>query len=242
MAGIDSTSYLNSVGIRSLTSNILLGGINPMSLIGSSGKSGSFFFYSADNRFLIKALKKSEFSTILEILPKIFDHFLKHPKSLISKFFGLHRLTLVGNNTKNTTLIICVMKNVLNSSSNIEKIYDLKGSLYKRKKQKNEPKSAPYKDSDLINSKEKILVFKSEAEQIMISIAQDKNFLAKCGLNDYSLLVGVRKNHIEASAAPVKARLGSPSLKSSRKEFKAKVNFILLEMCRKYIINVDQSR
>ena len=39
-----------------------------------AGKSGSFFFFSHDNRFLIKTLKGSEKKKMLEIL----DHYIDH--------------------------------------------------------------------------------------------------------------------------------------------------------------------
>ena len=46
--GISKESYLRSVGPENLISNLLKGNLNTLRELVSSGKSGSFFYYSAD--------------------------------------------------------------------------------------------------------------------------------------------------------------------------------------------------
>jgi len=44
-----------------------------------SGKSGSFFFFSHDKRFIIKTITKDELETLLVILEDYIEHFKKNP-------------------------------------------------------------------------------------------------------------------------------------------------------------------
>ena len=44
-----------------------------------SGKSGSFFFFSHDKRFIIKTITKDELDTLLVILEDYIEHFKKNP-------------------------------------------------------------------------------------------------------------------------------------------------------------------
>lgn len=194
---VDSESYLNSVGFKSLTSDILLGGINPMSLIGSAGKSGAFFFYSANNQFLIKAISKAEFNSLRKILIPYCTHLKKHSRSLITRFFGLHRLQLFSKNKRKKELFICVMSNVLHAEKKAKKIYDLKGSLYKRKKGSKESKSAPFKDEDWLEDKSIMVLDKKDFLPFISTLKKDKDFLESQKLIDYSLLIGLRVRDAE---------------------------------------------
>ena len=55
-----------------------------------AGKSGSFFFFSHDKRFIIKTMRKREVKTFLQILPQYVDYLLKNPFSMIAKIFGVY--------------------------------------------------------------------------------------------------------------------------------------------------------
>lgn len=46
--GISKESYLSSIGPENLLSNLLKGNLNTLRELVSSGKSGSFFYYSSD--------------------------------------------------------------------------------------------------------------------------------------------------------------------------------------------------
>lgn len=45
-----------------------------------------------DERFLVKTMRKSEMKVLLDMLPAYAAHMEKHPHSLITRFFGLHKL------------------------------------------------------------------------------------------------------------------------------------------------------
>ena len=58
-----------------------------------AGESGSFFFFSHDNRFLIKTLKSNEKEILLGILKSYVDHIKKSKnKSLIARIYGLYTI------------------------------------------------------------------------------------------------------------------------------------------------------
>ena len=61
-----------------------------------SGRSGSFFFFSHDNRFIIKTLTKTEMELQLRILPDYLKHFSSNPNSLIAKIFGVFSIKIEG--------------------------------------------------------------------------------------------------------------------------------------------------
>ncbi|ONK70972.1 uncharacterized protein A4U43_C04F3400 [Asparagus officinalis] len=60
--------------------------------LSSPGKSGSVFFLSQDDRFMIKTLRKSEVKVLLRMLPNYHHHVHTYENTLITKFFGLQRV------------------------------------------------------------------------------------------------------------------------------------------------------
>jgi 1-phosphatidylinositol-4-phosphate 5-kinase len=55
-----------------------------------AGKSGSFFFFSNDNRFLIKTLKGREKKILIDFLDDYIDHIEKtNNKSLLARIYGI---------------------------------------------------------------------------------------------------------------------------------------------------------
>src|SRR6201999_3033940 len=80
---LDPADYL-----MSLTSKYIL------SELGSPGKSGSFFYFSRDYRFIIKTIHHSEHKFLRAILPQYHAHVKANPHTLLSRFYGLHRVKL----------------------------------------------------------------------------------------------------------------------------------------------------
>ena len=74
-----------------------------------SGKSGSFFFFSHDKRFIIKTITKDELETLLVILKDYIEHFKKNPQSLIVKIIGVFTIKRVSMGEVHTI----VMENTL---------------------------------------------------------------------------------------------------------------------------------
>jgi 1-phosphatidylinositol-4-phosphate 5-kinase len=58
----------------------------------STGKSGSFFYYTSDSKYMLKTISHAEFIRLKTILKNYYDHMVKHPQTLITRFFGLHKI------------------------------------------------------------------------------------------------------------------------------------------------------
>ena len=53
------------------------------------GASGSFFFFTHDNRFTIKTMTAEEVHTLEEMLEEYVEYLLKNKGSLISRIYGV---------------------------------------------------------------------------------------------------------------------------------------------------------
>jgi 1-phosphatidylinositol-4-phosphate 5-kinase len=96
----------------------------------STGKSGSFFYYTSDGRFLLKTMKKAEFKFFKSFLPHYFQHIVRDNKeSLISRLFGLHKMILKSKGSGEQKIYFCIMDNVFNTEKVLNVRFDLKGSL-----------------------------------------------------------------------------------------------------------------
>merc|ERR1712185_684744 len=60
----------------------------------TNSKSGSFFFYSADYRFILKTCTKREAAFLMAAMPQYHAHLMAHRYTLLCRFFGLHRVHL----------------------------------------------------------------------------------------------------------------------------------------------------
>jgi len=56
--------------------------------INTGGKSGEFFFFSQDNKLIIKTISKGEMDALMDKLPKFLNYFKKNPQSQIAKIYG----------------------------------------------------------------------------------------------------------------------------------------------------------
>jgi 1-phosphatidylinositol-4-phosphate 5-kinase len=55
----------------------------------SQGKSGSFFFFSHDRKFIIKTMFQEELDIMMHNLEDYFTHVKKNPYSLIARIYGV---------------------------------------------------------------------------------------------------------------------------------------------------------
>jgi hypothetical protein len=94
----------------------------------SEGASSSFFYYSLDDRLLVKTLNDEEVDVLLALLHPYSQYLSRQPHSLLPRFFGLHAITMYGQ-----TFFFCVMQNVLaGNGAAIADKFDLKGSWVNR--------------------------------------------------------------------------------------------------------------
>merc|ERR1712228_97542 len=119
--GISDNEYLQSVGFQNEEQR------NSVKEKFSEGRSGAFFFFTHDSKYIIKTVTKAEASLLLKILPTFVKHYAKNPNTLINRFFGLHSLTMY-----NLVLYFVVLENVFVAGSKPHECYDIKGSWIDR--------------------------------------------------------------------------------------------------------------
>ncbi|CAN0892464.1 Phosphatidylinositol 4-phosphate 5-kinase 1 [Linum grandiflorum] len=155
--------------------------------LSSPGKSGSFFYLTQDDRFMIKTVKKSEVKVLIRMLSSYYQHVCRYEKTLVTKFFGVHCVKPIGG--QKTRFI--VMGNLFCSEYRIHRRFDLKGSSYGRTTDKPEgeiDETTTLKDLDLN------YVFRLQRnwyQELMKQIERDCEFLEAERIMDYSLLVGL---------------------------------------------------
>ncbi|XP_073290096.1 phosphatidylinositol 4-phosphate 5-kinase 1 [Primulina huaijiensis] len=155
--------------------------------LSSPGKSGSFFYLTQDDRFMIKTVKKSEVKVLVKMLLSYYQHVCRYENSLVTKFYGVHCVKPVGG--VKTRFI--VMGNLFCSEYRIHRRFDLKGSSHGRttdKRQEEIDETTTLKDLDLN------FVFRLQTnwyQEVIKQIDRDCQFLEAEGIMDYSLLVGL---------------------------------------------------
>jgi hypothetical protein len=67
----------------------------------SEGKSGSFFFFTHNNKFLIKTLTNQELQTLLgDFLEQYYEHVTTNHFSLLAKIYGVYTIVIKYRNVK----------------------------------------------------------------------------------------------------------------------------------------------
>lgn len=174
MFKIDAADYMMSIC-----------GNSALRELSSPGKSGSVFFLSQDDRFMIKTLRKSEVQVLLRMLPNYHHHVRTYENTLITKFFGLHRV----KPSSGQKFRFVVMGNMFCTELRIHRRFDLKGSSLGRSSDKIEiDENTTLKDLDLNYC---FYLEPSWRDSLLKQIEIDSNFLVSQQIMDYSLLLGV---------------------------------------------------
>ncbi|CAI2386238.1 unnamed protein product [Moneuplotes crassus] len=160
------------------------------------GKSGSFFFFSHDRRFIIKTMNDEEYQTFKRIFRKYTRHLLKHQDSLLARIFGIFTV----KREKLTPVHLILMGNTCTlQGKKLKYMFDLKGSFVNRETKvgKVHKPSQTLKDINLLNLKmqENFLKFtKVDADKIMERMKKDVPILKRGNIMDYSLLLAIEEN------------------------------------------------
>ncbi|KAA8913604.1 hypothetical protein FN846DRAFT_771807 [Sphaerosporella brunnea] len=177
--GLDPADYL-----MSLTSKYIL------SELGSPGKSGSFFYFSRDYKYIIKTIHHGEHRFLRHVLRDYYKHIEDNPNTLISQFYGLHRVkTPFGRK-----IHFVVMNNLFPPHRDIHQTFDLKGSTigrdYKEDNLGENPR-ATLKDLNWLR-RDMHLNFGPQKKELFIEqVKRDVALLQKLEIMDYSLLLGI---------------------------------------------------
>ncbi|XP_052867806.1 uncharacterized protein LOC128273805 [Anopheles cruzii] len=179
----------------------------PLRELSNPGASGSIFYLTDDDEFIIKTVQHKEGEFLQKLLPGYYMNLNQNPRTLLPKFFGLYCYQC---NSKNVRLV--AMNNLLPSYVKLHLKYDLKGSTYKRKANKAErSKSSPtYKDLDFMEQHPNGLFLEAETYSALIkTIQRDCRVLESFKIMDYSLLMGIHNLDLavkEKQEAAAKAR------------------------------------
>lgn len=152
----------------------------------SNSKSGEFFFYTHDQRYMVKTMTKTESKFLRKILPQYYSYIRKHPHTFLTKYFGMHRV----KPHRRRKIYFLIMGSVFFSKEGLEihERYDLKGSTSGRRAGQSE---CMMKDLDFIDKGIHIKIGRKKAKMFMNQIKLDTDFLRKLGIMDYSLLLGI---------------------------------------------------
>lgn len=203
--GINHDDYLRSVGPEQLLGNMVLGNLSSLSELSSEGKSGAFFYYTADGKYMIKTVSPKEHKMLKGILKRYYDHITNQPETLLVRFLGLHSLRVHKErkagacgcgktwNQSQRKLYFVVMGNMFNAPVEIHRRYDLKGSWVGRKTppENFNDRSVALKDVDFKDANETIRVGDERRARLIAQIEQDSGFLRDNNIIDYSLLLGI---------------------------------------------------
>ncbi|KAL8699880.1 MAG: hypothetical protein Q9224_001222 [Gallowayella concinna] len=176
---LDPADYLVS-----LTSKYIL------SELGSPGKSGSFFYFSRDYKYIIKTIHHAEHKLLRKILRDYYAHIDKYPNTLLSQFYGLHRVKI----PYGRKIHFVVMNNLFPPHRDIHQTFDLKGSTIGRDFKEEDLDKNPRATLKDLNWLRRNYHFEFGAEKKRVFIEQLKHdvvLLQKLKIMDYSLLVGI---------------------------------------------------
>ncbi|CAF2614879.1 unnamed protein product [Rotaria sp. Silwood2] len=175
--GVDPLSFMSSLCAKDLRE------------LPNPGASGSIFYLTADDTYIIKTVSKKEARFLLSLLPGYYMNLTQNPFTLLPKFFGLYCYQSANKNIR-----FVIMNNLIPTNVKLHEKYDLKGSIYKRKASEEERKRdlPTLKDNDFKSLHPHGLILEPFFyDQLMQTIEDDVRVLGSFDIMDYSLLLAV---------------------------------------------------
>jgi 1-phosphatidylinositol-4-phosphate 5-kinase len=153
----------------------------------SNAKSGQFFFYSKDGKYMIKTMTNAESKFLRRILPHYFRHCSLNPNTLVTKFLGMYRVKLY-HLRRNVKFV--VMKSVYDTDKHLDQLFDVKGSSKGRDAK---PGEAVKKDNDVRRALPDgaFVLEPGLRDKLRIQVQKDCDWLKSMKIMDYSMLIGV---------------------------------------------------
>ncbi|KAE8871582.1 hypothetical protein PTNB73_03041 [Pyrenophora teres f. teres] len=176
---LDPADYLVS-----LTSKYIL------SELGSPGKSGSFFYFSRDYKYIIKTIHHAEHKFLRKILKDYYNHVQENPNTLLSQFYGLHRVKI----PYGRKIHFVVMNNLFPPHRDIHRTFDLKGSTIGRDFKEDNLETNPratLKDLNWLRRNQHLELGPTKKKMFIEQMQKDVKLLQRLHIMDYSLLVGI---------------------------------------------------
>ncbi|KAG5847847.1 hypothetical protein ANANG_G00130540 [Anguilla anguilla] len=160
----------------------------PLIELSNPGASGSIFYVTKDDEFIIKTVMHKEAEFLQKLLPGYYMNLNQNPRTLLPKFFGLYCVQSGGKNIR-----MVVMNNVLPRAVRMHLKYDLKGSTCKRRASRKEREKArpTFKDLDFMQDLPDGLLLDTDMYCALVKTLQrDCLVLESFKIMDYSLLLG----------------------------------------------------
>ena len=176
---LDPADYL-----MSLTSKYIL------SELGSPGKSGSFFYFSRDYKYIIKTIHHAEHKCLRKILRDYYKHVQDNPNTLLSQFYGLHRVKV----PYGRKIHFVVMNNLFPPHRDIHRTFDLKGSTIGRDFKEDDLEGNPratLKDLNWLRRDMHLEFGPTKKRMFIEQMQRDVKILQRLKIMDYSLLIGI---------------------------------------------------
>lgn len=161
---------------------------------GTNSKSGEFFFFTHDMKFLLKTTTSSEREKLIDMLPDLIVRFREEPRSFLGKYCGLYTLNYEG--TATTFFIMVAVSG--GSTLQISKTFDLKGSERGRLANPNESVG---KDVNFRREVGCLHLPYNEALDVQQIHEEDVDLLANHRIMDYSLLVQIHDKEVKKENA-----------------------------------------
>ncbi|XP_041417023.1 phosphatidylinositol 4-phosphate 5-kinase type-1 gamma isoform X5 [Xenopus laevis] len=161
----------------------------PLIELSNPGASGSLFYVTSDDEFIIKTVMHKEAEFLQKLLPGYYMNLNQNPRTLLPKFYGLYCVQSGGKNIR-----VVVMNNILPRVVRMHFKYDLKGSTYKRRasKKEREKRCPTHKDLDFMHDAPEGLLLDNDTFNALVKTMQrDCLVLESFKIMDYSLLLGV---------------------------------------------------
>ena len=169
----------------------------------TGGRSGSFFFKTADGSVILKTISQEELAVLRgKVIPK-------WPEvTVFSHFYGLFSVKLPG--TLHEHVLIC--HNLTQMLKPVYATFDLKGSRFNRKVLKKPTATTPLVQSDTLKDTDfqmmigKLSLSEEDVDRLTTCIFADVSLLHSLKLMDYSLLIGIGEFSQPVESIPLRVK------------------------------------
>ncbi|KAL1875945.1 hypothetical protein VTK73DRAFT_9656 [Phialemonium thermophilum] len=161
-----------------------------LSELGSPGKSGSFFYFSRDYKYIIKTIHHGEHKFLRKMLKDYYQHVVENPNTLLSQFYGLHRVKM----PYGKKIHFVIMNNLFPPHRDIHQTFDLKGSTFGRDFKEEDLEKNPratLKDLNWLRRHKHLELGIEKKRLFLEQLRKDVKLLQRLEIMDYSLLIGI---------------------------------------------------
>ncbi|XP_052219689.1 phosphatidylinositol 4-phosphate 5-kinase-like protein 1 isoform X1 [Dreissena polymorpha] len=157
----------------------------------SNSRSGQDFYFTNNQRFILKTDHQHCIQFFLGILRTYLTHFLVYPHSLLVKFLGIYSIKTTATRKK----YFLVMQSIFYPTIRLEERFDIKGCLANRYQDPNPPGKKTIIVLKDQNFQEEKIELGAQKKWFLTQLRADVDFLKGIEVQDYSLLLGRHPLH-----------------------------------------------